>query len=200
MKTVGVYIGRFQPFHRGHLATLTAALEKFDHVILVFGSATSAPTLKNPWTASERFKMVSLSLPSLPQNKLLTIFQGDNKASDIEWANTLKATVSDAVAMLKATIEDEYKVYLTGCKKDDSSFYLDMFPDWPFISGTLTDHGGTEVREALFRGDPIETWEQHVTAPVASFLQSFKKTEVYKSLKEQFDVSTKESHPEGGLV
>ena len=52
-----IYIGRFQPFHQGHLAMLQVALSKAPRVIVVLGSAGGPRTTKNPFTAEERQKI-----------------------------------------------------------------------------------------------------------------------------------------------
>ena len=53
-----VYIGRFQPFHRGHLAVVEKGLELAERVTIVDGSASAAPNIRNPWTFEEREQMI----------------------------------------------------------------------------------------------------------------------------------------------
>ncbi len=53
MKT-GFYIGRFQPFHKGHLSAVQQALNKVDFLIIGIGSAQYSRTADNPFTAGER--------------------------------------------------------------------------------------------------------------------------------------------------
>lgn len=61
MKT-GLYIGRFQPFHLGHLSIVKRALEKVDHLVIGIGSAQYHDTEENPFSAEERKKIIELSL------------------------------------------------------------------------------------------------------------------------------------------
>ncbi|MFZ0222198.1 MAG: adenylyltransferase/cytidyltransferase family protein, partial [Candidatus Nitrosopolaris sp.] len=35
----GIFVGRFQPFHLGHMATIKFALEKVEELVIVIGSA-----------------------------------------------------------------------------------------------------------------------------------------------------------------
>lgn len=60
----GLIVGRFQPFHRGHLALLEAvrARRPDEELLLGIGSAQSSYTFDNPFTAGERFEMISLAL------------------------------------------------------------------------------------------------------------------------------------------
>ncbi len=58
MTVVGLYIGRFQPFHLGHLEVVKLILTKVDELIIVVGSAQYSHTRKNPFTAGERISMI----------------------------------------------------------------------------------------------------------------------------------------------
>lgn len=58
----GLYVGRFQPFHMGHLSAVKAVLEDVDELVIVVGSAQYSHTMANPFTAGERLVMVRLAL------------------------------------------------------------------------------------------------------------------------------------------
>jgi nicotinamide-nucleotide adenylyltransferase len=60
--TNGLFIGRFQPFHKGHLVTVKFALEKVEHLVIVVGSAQKSHEPRNPFTAGERIRMIKESL------------------------------------------------------------------------------------------------------------------------------------------
>lgn len=62
--TVGLFVGRFQPFHNGHLATVKFALQSVDKIIIVVGSAQKSHESKNPFTAGERIEMIKDALDS----------------------------------------------------------------------------------------------------------------------------------------
>ncbi len=55
-------IGRFQPFHKGHMEVVNYIISKYDDVIIGIGSAQYSHTLDNPFTAGERHLMISRSL------------------------------------------------------------------------------------------------------------------------------------------
>lgn len=55
-------IGRFQPFHSGHLELVLQALEKYDEVIIAVTSSQFNYTEKDPFTAGERLEMIQESL------------------------------------------------------------------------------------------------------------------------------------------
>src|SRR5512136_438362 len=57
-----LFIGRFQPFHKGHLAMVKKILQDNDEVIIGIGSAQYSHTGENPFTASERYEMIKRTL------------------------------------------------------------------------------------------------------------------------------------------
>ena len=54
----GVFVGRFQPFHNGHLVAIHSVLQEVDEVIIVVGSSQYSHRLDNPFTAGERITMI----------------------------------------------------------------------------------------------------------------------------------------------
>ncbi len=59
----GLLVGRFQPFHLGHLATVRWIREHRDEPLLLgIGSAQESYTWANPFTAGERFEMIDRTL------------------------------------------------------------------------------------------------------------------------------------------
>jgi len=58
----GLYVGRFQPFHLGHLSVVKKVLEEVDEIVIVIGSAQYSHELTNPFTAGERLVMVRRAL------------------------------------------------------------------------------------------------------------------------------------------
>lgn len=57
-----LFIGRFQPFHLGHLEAVKWILEREEELIIGIGSAQYSYLPKNPFTAGERLLMVRDSL------------------------------------------------------------------------------------------------------------------------------------------
>ena len=54
----GVFVGRFQPFHKGHLKAVKDILGKVDELVIVVGSSQYSHTLDNPFTTGERIEMI----------------------------------------------------------------------------------------------------------------------------------------------
>ncbi|UCD04138.1 MAG: nicotinamide-nucleotide adenylyltransferase [Candidatus Woesearchaeota archaeon] len=60
----GFFIGRFQPFHNGHLAVIEDALTEVDDLIVGIGSSQYGYTKTNPFTLEERIEMIKRSVDS----------------------------------------------------------------------------------------------------------------------------------------
>ncbi|MHA1650088.1 MAG: nicotinamide-nucleotide adenylyltransferase [Candidatus Helarchaeota archaeon] len=58
----GVMIGRFQPFHFGHLKGIQQILKEVDELIILIGSAQYSHSFNNPFTAGERIMMIHAAL------------------------------------------------------------------------------------------------------------------------------------------
>lgn len=56
--TRGLFIGRFQPFHKGHEKVINDILNKEDEIIIAIGSAQDSYSLENPLTAGERYEII----------------------------------------------------------------------------------------------------------------------------------------------
>src|SRR3954463_13877222 len=85
MKENALFIGRFQPFHKGHLTAINSITETKDisSLTISIGSSNKSFELSNPFTAAERQKMIESSLqldipftikhiPDLGENMLWT--------------------------------------------------------------------------------------------------------------------------------
>ena len=62
MVSRGMFVGRFQPFHLGHMMAVRDALRKVDELVIVVGSAQISHESRNPFTAGERVQMIKGSL------------------------------------------------------------------------------------------------------------------------------------------
>jgi nicotinamide-nucleotide adenylyltransferase len=56
--TRGILIGRFQPFHDGHVRVVEDIVDEVDELIVGIGSADDSHEPRNPFTAGERMMMV----------------------------------------------------------------------------------------------------------------------------------------------
>jgi nicotinamide-nucleotide adenylyltransferase len=64
MVSRGLLVGRFQPFHKGHLHVIQDVLARVDEIIIAIGSAQCSHTIEDPFTAGERIEMIRRTLVS----------------------------------------------------------------------------------------------------------------------------------------
>lgn len=155
-----VYIGRFSPFHNGHLETIRLAQQLCEQIIIIIGSSHGPRTVKNPWTYEERVRFITESLsndlghdsPELKEFNVSFEYEPavDYLYNDDRWAKQIQ----DIVAKYN---DDDSTIGIIGHEKDDSSFYLKMFPQWQKRLINATAHNGsvingTDIRYAFFSG------------------------------------------------
>ena len=58
----GLFIGRFQPLHLGHLEAIKFCLDRVEHLYIAIGSAQKSHEPKNPFTVGERIEMLRRAL------------------------------------------------------------------------------------------------------------------------------------------
>ncbi len=57
-----MYVGRFQPFHLGHLESIKNVLKDANEAVIAIGSAQYSHNITNPFTAGERLVMIRRAL------------------------------------------------------------------------------------------------------------------------------------------
>ncbi len=90
----GIYVGRFQPPHNGHLYCIKQALNKVDELIIVIAAAQYSHTKRNPFTAGERYEMLwgALQEEKIPLNRFHIIPAFDINDNAL-WVHHLKRLV-----------------------------------------------------------------------------------------------------------
>jgi nicotinamide-nucleotide adenylyltransferase len=87
-----VMIGRYQPFHLGHLELVRQVLDENDEIIILIGSSQANFTLKNPFTAGERVWMIRDSLIeskiNLSRVFLINVTDDEN---NVKWFSNIKS-------------------------------------------------------------------------------------------------------------
>ena len=184
-----VYIGRFQPFHNGHLAVVQDALTKAENVIVVIGSAHAARSPRNPFTASERKEMIRDSLTPLEKERVQIVPVADHPYNYDKWLAEVQGAVH--AAMFSKWSAGSVKLGLIGHAKDHTSEYLNMFPQWDFIStDSYLGLSATEIREEYFlkpASSPVTGLvSELVPSETKKFLKTFAQTETFNSVCTEF--------------
>ena len=84
----GFLIGRFQPFHLGHLEAVNFALSKVEQLYIGIGSSNKSHQLRNPFTAQERKLMITSSLDHETLKKI-SIFDIPDLNDHSKWVNSI---------------------------------------------------------------------------------------------------------------
>jgi bifunctional NMN adenylyltransferase/nudix hydrolase len=129
-----IFIGRFQPFHSGHLKVVEKAFEQSEKVIMLIGSAHQPRSIRNPWSFQERDEMIRSCLTHSESQRLITAPLMDVTYNDELWVKNVQSTINGLVTAHFATPHKHPKVGLIGHSKDHSSYYLNLFPQWGSVA------------------------------------------------------------------
>ena len=171
MLTTGLFVGRFQPFHKGHLATVKFALGKVDQLVIVVGSAQKSHESKNPFTADERVRMIKESLDS----------------DKVDMFKVLIIPVPDVDVHSLWTRQADVLVPKCDVVFANDPFTLMLFRERGVktVEAPLLDRRemqATEVRKKMATG---EAWESLVPAPVAVIIKEISGVERVKAIAER---------------
>ena len=87
-------MGRFQPFHLGHLEAVKYALGQVDYLYVVVGSAQRSHERDNPFTAAERISMIKSALDGngVDPSRWMAIPIADADSHSL-WVSTVESMV-----------------------------------------------------------------------------------------------------------
>ncbi len=178
-----VFIGRFQPLHTGHVKVIQTALSISNQVIILIGSVNGPRTFKNPFTYEQRRDIISKTIRY--SDRIIMKGLRDFKYNDNAWIQQ----VQDFVSQKTNTYDD---IAIIGYHKDDSSNYLDWFPQWEFVSVNVDENASvidaTTVRNILFEDLNPGFFKGVLPQESYDFLLEFKKSDEYNRLKEEYDI------------
>jgi bifunctional NMN adenylyltransferase/nudix hydrolase len=141
-----VLIGRFQPLHSAHLEIIKRATALCDQLVIIVGSARQPRTYKNPFSFAERRQMIYEATRGLAMEVVIES-NTDTIYNDQAWAVRVQGIV-------KKHATGKGHVGIIGHKKDDSSFYLDMFPQWGYENVELVEFlSAVDIRDLYFKRD-----------------------------------------------
>ena len=181
-----VFIGRFQPFHNGHREVVAKALSLADKVIIMVGSAGKPSSTKNPWSYSERVEMIFDAVVDLQDSDDAIILAPlyDKTYNDQAWVTGVQQIVESRIAVDGI---DRPKIGIIGHAKDESSYYLKMFPQWTLVEHNMNEvvHA-TDLRELLFGGKNIRYLQGLLPAPVYDRIEAFTRTDAFIMLSREY--------------
>jgi bifunctional NMN adenylyltransferase/nudix hydrolase len=177
-----VFMGRFQPFHNAHYKTIKKALELGKEVIILIGSANAYRTVKNPWTWQERQEMISGCFGPHETERMHFVGIEDRLYNLNLWLHFVQREVHKIAGESK-------KIALIGHHKDNSSFYLDSFPQWKQIEfPNVAELNATDIRNEYFNPLVTEAPSIFDCCPdfVTNYLINWYLTDEYQNMVEEF--------------
>ena len=132
----GFLIGRFQPFHLGHVEAVNFALSKVEQLYIGIGSSNKSHQLRNPFTAQERKLMITSSLDHETLKKI-SIFDIPDLNDHSKWVNSIDEIIPN------------YDIVFSN---DDFTHSLYEMKNKKIISVDLTsreDLSGTNIRKLI---------------------------------------------------
>ena len=154
MKT-GLFLGRFQPFHNGHLEVLKKALTMVDSLVIVIGSAQESHTVDNPFTADEREEMIESTVRK-EKLKNLEIIPIEDINDDDRY-----------VSYVEKLVPSFDKVFAAENPLTAKLFKAKGYEVW--TCDRITSFESTRIRELMGKNDP--KWKQMVPPPVAAIIE-----------------------------
>jgi nicotinamide-nucleotide adenylyltransferase len=151
-----LFIGRFQPFHKGHLFVVRKMALQDYLPVLVMGSAYQSRTEDNPFSAGERFEMISRSLEA--EN----IGHHIIPVPDINRYGVWVSHVVDLVPPFEAVFVNSPIIQELFREKGYTVVETGLFE--------REEYSGTEVRQRMKAG---ENWEELVPEQVVEVFREF---------------------------
>jgi bifunctional NMN adenylyltransferase/nudix hydrolase len=187
-----IYIGRFQPLHNAHVKIIEYAATLANRVIVIVGSAFQPRTFKNPFTSEERMDLINHLKDSIDA-ELIVERTYDTIYNDNAWAVRIQDIVKKHNCLNVSTA-------IIGHDKDETTYYLNMFPQWKLIDVPLLEQlNATSIRSLYFSKNLNLNFVKSVIPDhVHQFLDCFKNTKEYSDiLEEQTFIETYKSQYSG---
>lgn len=87
--TTALFVGRFQPLHKGHVRVIKNLLRRFEKIIIAIGSIQEKRTEKNPFSFAERRKMLKLVFNKEIASGRIEIIGVKDEKSDEKWTRKI---------------------------------------------------------------------------------------------------------------
>ncbi|MEM3054901.1 MAG: nicotinamide-nucleotide adenylyltransferase [Candidatus Bathyarchaeia archaeon] len=164
----GLFVGRFQPFHLGHLTVVKEVLKEVDELVIVVGSAQYSHRIDNPFTTGERLVMIRRALEEAGIDcKRIWIVPVPDIHIHMVWVSAVegytprfKTVYSNEPLTRRLFTEAGYEVKSIRYHKRKV-------------------YSATEIRKRILKG---ENWEELVPKSVAEFIKEIGGVERLKDL------------------
>lgn len=149
--SVALTVGRYQPFHNGHLQVVKELAETSDEIVICIGSAQVSHELDDPFTAGERIAMIQRSLLDNDVEQFFYTIPVEDLQRNAAWVSHLEAVTPpfDEVYSRNPLVVRLFK---------EAGYDVQKPPLYE-----REQHSGTEIRRRMLEG---EEWRHLVPDPV----------------------------------
>ena len=151
----GLVVGRFQPFHKGHLSVIRECLGRCDELIVVIGSAEESHTMRNPFTAGERFQMILSCLTPEERLRILIVPLRDVNRYSV-WVNHIESYLPP------------FDIVFSNSELTRSLFKHAGYEVRRTKAYNVKEYSATVIRRKIVSG---KKWQNLVPEPVARMLE-----------------------------
>lgn len=152
-------MGRFQPFHLGHMDLVGQALSAYDEAVVAVSSAQYNYLPRDPFTAGERVEMIRRALasegPDGALSRCIVLPIGD-RPDNAAWAAHLRSALPPFGAVLSGNPYVELLLSDAGARVDRPRMV------------ERSRYVGSGIRDMMARGD--RAWERLVPRAVAEYI------------------------------
>jgi nicotinamide-nucleotide adenylyltransferase len=160
-----LFIGRFQPFHKGHLLLIQSISNQYEEIIIGIGSSQYSNTSENPFSEDERMKMIKKSLENtgMSNYRIVSIPDLHNPP---KWVSHVLSIVSDFGVVIS-----------------NNSFTRKLFSKKGFVVKNTPyfekeKYSGKEIRRRIIND---EAWEELVPDAVVKIIKDLDGVQRIKS-------------------
>ena len=132
----GFLIGRFQPFHLGHVEAVKFALTNVEHLYIGIGSSNKSNQPRNPFTSEERNQMIILSLDENTLQRV-SIYDIPDLNDHSKWTESVEKIIP------------EYDVVFSNDSFTQSLYERNGKKIIPVVLKSREDLSGTNIRKLI---------------------------------------------------
>ncbi len=131
-KTTALFFGRFQPLHKGHLATINSILQSGLDLHIFINAKSNTADERNPYSIHQKIQMFKLALPHYPQDHLhavdVYLGGGGDIGNDIRKLTDefTKIAPADKCVIFYGDKQEDIKTYLVDGEKFGPVHYVDF--------------------------------------------------------------------------
>jgi nicotinamide-nucleotide adenylyltransferase len=160
-----LFLGRFQPYHKGHHSIVERMSREADEIIIAIGSAQWSHDNKDPFTAGERIMMITRALESLPVTKYVLPIE-DIQRNSLYVSHIVSLTpLFDVVYSNNPLVKELFET---------ASFAIQSTP-----LEARHQFWGTQIRRQMLEG---EGWREMVPEGVAEIIDEIDGVERYRRI------------------